>query len=76
MIITKKLVMSFKTDSDNICSISIENSRTDVTEEEIKSAMDLIISKNIFAVKRAEFVTAVGAKIIETKTDDYDLVIE
>ena len=46
---TKKLIMSFLTSDDKKVSLSVDNPREDITEGEIKSAMDLIVSKNIFA---------------------------
>ncbi|MGN1033957.1 MAG: DUF2922 domain-containing protein, partial [Intestinibacter sp.] len=44
----KRLVMVFKNEVDKEVSISIDNPRDDVTEAEIKTAMDLIVEKNIF----------------------------
>ena len=63
---TKRSVMSFKTDGP----------REDITEDEIKSAMDLVLEKGIFAFNGAEIVSTLDAKVIVTDTTDYDLVIE
>ena len=46
---TKRLVMTFKTTDDKKVSLSVDNPREDITESEIKDAMDLVVSKNIFA---------------------------
>jgi hypothetical protein len=70
----RKLVMSFKTSGDKSTSISIDNPKIDITEEEIKSTMELILSKNIFAVDGKDFVSLVGAKVTETDTTVYELV--
>lgn len=70
----RKLVISFKTSADKSASISIDNPKIDVTEEEIKSTMGLILSKNIFAVDGKDFVSLVSAKVTETDTTVYELV--
>ena len=71
----KKLVMVFKTEVDKEVSISIDNPRDDVTEAEIKAAMDLIVEKNIFKKNNYAFTATVGAKIVNTQTTEYDLVL-
>ncbi|WP_373598715.1 DUF2922 domain-containing protein [Paraclostridium bifermentans] len=72
---TTKLVMRFKTSIDRTVSISIDDPREDVTEAEIKTFMDLVLSKNIFAPNGGDIVSAIDAKIVVTDTKDYDLVI-
>ena len=67
---TKRLVMTFKTTDDKKVSLSVDNPREDITESEIKDAMDLVVSKNIFAPNGADIVSAVEAKVVVT---DYDL---
>ena len=40
---TKKLIMSFLTSDDRKVSLSVDNPREDITETEIKSAMDFAV---------------------------------
>ena len=70
---TKRLVMTFKTTDDKKVSLSVDNPREDITESEIKDAMDLVVSKNIFAPNGADIVSAVEAKVVVTDTIAYDL---
>ena len=70
---TKRLLMTFKTTDDKKVSLSVDNPREDITESEIKDAMDLVISKNIFAPNGADIVSAVEAKVVVTDTTAYDL---
>ena len=70
---TKRLVMTFKTDDDKKISLSVDDPREDVSEAEIKSAMDLVVSKNIFAPGGADIVEAIEAKVVVTDTTSYDL---
>ena len=70
---TKRLVMTFKTDDDKKISLSVDDPREDVSEAEIKSAMDLVVSKNIFAPGGADIVEAIEAKVVVTDTTSYYL---
>ena len=72
---TKKLVMTFKTNDDKKVSLSVDNPREDITENEIKSAMELIVSKNVFAPNGSDIVAVVEAKVIVTDTTEYDLAL-
>ena len=71
----KKLVMVFKNEVDKQVSISIDDPKDTITEAEIKAAMDLIVEKNIFKKNNYSLVEAVEAKIVNTQTNEYDLVI-
>ena len=72
---TKKLVMTFKTNDDKKVSLSVDNPREDITEDEIKSAMELIVSKNVFAPNGSDIVAVVEAKVVVTDTTEYDLAL-
>ena len=74
MELNKKLVMTFKTTEDKKVSISVDNPREDLSEEEIKTAMELIKDKNIFAPGGSDLAALVSAKIVQTDTTNYDLV--
>lgn len=70
---TKRLLMTFKTTDDKKVSLSVDNPREDITESEIKDAMDLVVSKNIFAPNGADIISVVEAKVVVTDTTSYDL---
>ena len=70
---TKRLVMVFKTDSDNNVSISVDNPKDNLKESEIKSAMETIIAKDVFAPKEEKLVALVEARIVVTNTNEYEL---
>ena len=48
---TKVLYMTFKNALGNSCTISIEDPKDDITEQQVKDYMDLVIQKNIFQPK-------------------------
>ena len=56
-------------------SLFVTDPREDVTETEIKEVMDLIIEKNIFAPNGEDIVSAKEAKIVQTETTEFDLVV-
>ena len=72
---TKRLVMNFKTTGDKKVSISVDNPRENLTEAEVKAAMTLILSSNVFLPNGDELALLVDAKVVETGTTSYDLVI-
>ena len=75
MNVTKKLLMTFKTDENKNVSISVEDLKPNLTESEILEAMNLIIEKDIFSPNGEALVEKVCAKVVETETQEYDLVL-
>ena len=75
MVENSKLVMTFKNRIGKNVTLSIDDLRDDLTEEQIKAAMELIIEKNIFKKNNHTLVEAVDAQIINSQTDDYDLIL-
>lgn len=72
----RKLVMYFKNEDDKLISITVDEPKESLTEEEIKTAMELIIAKDIFKKDTFSLTTASEAKIINTETTEYDLIVE
>ena len=70
-----KLLMSFLTSSGKKVSLFVTDPRDNVTETEIKAVMDLIIEKNIFDPSGEDIVSAKEAKIVQTETTEFDLVV-
>lgn len=71
----KKLVMVFKNSVGKNVSISIEDPKDSLTEAEIKTAMDLIVEKNVFKKNDYALVSTVKAEIVTTNTTEYDLAL-
>ena len=70
-----KLLMTFMTEFGRKVSLFVTDPREDITEAEIKAVMDLIIEKNIFAPSGEDIVTAKDAKVVQTETTEFDLVV-
>ena len=69
----KRLVMVFATNKEKNVSLSVDNPKSSLNETQIKSAMETIVAQNIFAPNGEDLVKCVEAKIVTTKTDEYDL---
>ena len=72
---TKRLIMTFLTELGRKISISLDDPREDISEEEVVAAMNLIVDKNIFTPYGSELVSSVDAKIVLTDTQEFDLVV-
>ena len=73
MKVKTKLVMTFKCSDDKNISISVDDPREDLSEREIKEAMDTILEKDIFSPNGGSLVSSVSAKVVQTDTTEYDL---
>lgn len=73
--IETKLVMTFLNTLGKKVSLFVTDPREDLTEEEIKSAMDVIIEKNIFEPNGVDIVSSVDARIVQTETTEFDLEV-
>ena len=71
----KKLIMTFKNTLGNSFSITIDDPREDLEEQNIIDAMNLIKTKNIFQPKGYDIAECVSAKVVNSTTTDYDLLV-
>lgn len=72
---TRVLYMTFKNSLGNSCTITVEDPKADITEQNIIDAMNLIKSKNIFQPKGYDITTTVSAKIVDANTTEYNLIV-
>ncbi|MGL5331124.1 MAG: DUF2922 domain-containing protein [Peptostreptococcaceae bacterium] len=70
-----RLLMTFATTGGKKVSLYVSDPREDLTEAEIKAAMNVIVSKNIFAPGGEDLLSVVEAKIVQTQTTEYDLEV-
>ena len=69
-----KLMMTFKTTGDKTINLSIDDPRSDISEEEVQNAMNLIVEKNIFSPGDFDIKEALKAKIVQTETTEFDFL--
>lgn len=72
---SKKLVLVFRNSVGKEITLTIEDPKDALTEAEIKAAMDVVVEKNIFKKNNYDLVEAVEARIVNTQTQEYDLVV-
>ena len=70
-----KLVMVFKNTLGNSFSITVDDPKANLHEQEIIDAMNLIKSKNIFQPKGYDIAVCVSAKVVGSTITEYDLVV-
>ena len=64
------LRMTFLNAAGNRVSITLDNPRDDITQAEVQTAMNTIITKNILVTSGGELASIDSAAIIETTTTD------
>lgn len=65
---TKTLNMVFLNESGAKVQMNISSVKTDITDAQVKTLMDLIIAKNIFESKGGDLKTIDSAQIVEKST--------
>ena len=71
----KKLIMTFKNTLGNSFSITIDDPREDLEEQDIIDAMNLIKTKNIFQPKGYDIAECISAKVVNSTTTEYDFLV-
>ena len=71
----KKLIMTFKNTLGNSFSITIDDPREDLVEQDIIDAMNLIKSKNIFQPKGYDIAECISAKVVNSTATEYNLIV-
>ena len=67
--------MTFKNTLGNSFSITIDDPREDLVEQDIIDAMNLIKTKNIFQPKGYDIAECISAKVVNSTTTEYDLLV-
>ena len=67
---SKTLVMNFLNESGKKTAIRVNNVREDVSEAEVKAAMDVILAKNIFTTTGGELKVKDSAQIDDKNSTD------
>ncbi len=70
---TKKLQMEFLNEAGNKYTITIDSPKEDLTNADVKNAMEEIISQNIFLSSTLDLVGISGAKIVETSIQPFEV---
>ncbi len=71
----RKLTMTFKNVLGNNFTLTIDDPREDLEEDDVVNVMNLIKEKNIFQPKGYDIVECVSAKVVDSSTIAYDLKV-
>ena len=67
--------MTFKNSLGNSCTISVDDPRQDITEQNIIDFMNLVVTKNIFQPKGYDIAECVSAKVVDSTITEYNLIV-
>lgn len=70
-----RLIMTFATVVGRNVSLSVDNPKENVSEAEIKKAMETIVAQDIFCPYDSKLSSGVEAKVVVTDTIEYDLEV-
>lgn len=70
---TKTLQMVFQNQSGNNVTISLPDVKEDLTAENIKAAMNIIIAKNVFESSGGDLVALMSANIISRDVEEINV---
>lgn len=68
-----KLIMTFKSEGDKNVNFTIDDPRSNLSENDVIEAMNLIVEKNIFCPGEVNLKKAVKAKVVQTETTEYNI---
>lgn len=68
-----KLEMEFLDEDNKKFIVTVDQPRSDITSEEVKVAMDEIVSLNVFTSSMADLVESVEARVITTTINTLEI---
>ena len=71
----KELKLVFETKKGSLVTYSIPDPKASLTKEQIKTAMQVVVDKDIFETANGALATPVSAKVVETSETAFDLTV-
>ncbi|HHV38343.1 MAG TPA: DUF2922 domain-containing protein [Tepidimicrobium sp.] len=68
-----KLEMDFLDQGGKKFKLTVDEPREDITEVEVRAAMDAVVERNIFHTAAGDIVDPVGARIITTAVQELEI---
>lgn len=65
-----KLEMEFKDVAGKKFNLSLDEPKDNLTESDIRTAMEEVVNRNIFATKEGDIVETVKARVIKTEIEE------
>ncbi len=68
------LEMTFVNQAGNKVTLRVANPREDITDTEVRTAMDTVIAKNVFTSSGGDLVSVAGARIVSREVTEIDVL--
>lgn len=68
------LEMTFVNQAGNKVTLRVANPREDITDTEVRTAMDTVIAKNVFSSSGGDLVSVAGARIVSREVTEIDVL--
>ncbi|NMA87343.1 MAG: DUF2922 domain-containing protein [Tissierellia bacterium] len=65
-----KLEMEFKDVAGKKFNLSLDEPKDNLTESDIRTAMEEVVNRNIFSTKEGDIVETVKARVIKTEIEE------
>jgi len=69
-VLTKRLELIFQNVAGRRTTLAVQDPRDDLTAEEVMTAMELIISRNIFTSPGGDLAAITGARVVTRDVQD------
>lgn len=71
--VTERLQMIFQSESGGRNTVSILDPKPDLTEAEVQSAMQTILTANIFETNGGDLASIVGARVVRQEVTEFNI---
>lgn len=71
---SRTLEMGFTNSSGKKVTIRVADARTDLTAEQVRNTMDLIISRNIFTSSGGDLIERASAQVVVRDSQELNMV--
>ena len=70
---SKKLYLYFKNENNNTVVLTVDDPREDLTDLEVKMAMDTIVDANVLESKTGKITLGYAAKVVEQTVTELEV---
>ncbi|MBE3580257.1 MAG: DUF2922 domain-containing protein [Thermoanaerobacteraceae bacterium] len=67
---TRRLELVFQNAAGRRTVLTVQEPRSDITADEVRAAMELIVARNVFTSPGGDLVAVAGARLVSRETVD------
>ncbi|MGI9951655.1 DUF2922 domain-containing protein [Moorellaceae bacterium AZ2] len=68
--LTRRLELIFQNAAGRRTVLAVQEPRSDITADEVRAAMELIVARNVFTSPGGDLVAVAGARLVSRETTD------